>query len=51
MEIGRVKVNGKIGKLYFGYCPNCRMYLVFTRDDSITCNKCRSKYIIEYPEG
>lgn len=51
MEIEILKVEGKIGKLYFSHCPNCKKYIVNIKRNVITCPNCRNKYQIEYPES
>lgn len=50
MEIEILEVSGKIGKLYFSNCPNCKKYIVNIKGDAITCPKCRKKYRVQYSE-
>lgn len=50
MEIERLEVEGKIGKLYFSHCPNCKKYIAIIKSNTVTCPNCRNKYEIEYPE-
>ena len=50
MEIEIIKVDGKIGKLYFCRCLNCTKYIVLVKEDTVTCPGCRRKYKVQYPE-
>ena len=50
MEMEILKVNKKIGKLYFSNCPNCKKYIVNIKNDTVTCTNCRKKYEVQYPE-
>lgn len=51
MDSKIIKVDGKIGKLYFVQCPDCKKFIVFTREDTVTCFNCKKKYKVQYPEG
>ena len=50
MEMEILKVDGKIGLLYFSHCPNCKKLIVNIKEDTVTCSNCRKKYKVEYPE-
>lgn len=50
MEFDKIEIQGKIGKLHFSYCPNCKKYLVFLNKDTITCDNCRKKYEVEFSD-
>lgn len=51
MELEILRVEGKMGKLYFTNCPNCKKYIVNIKCDTVTCSNCRKKYKVEYPEA
>lgn len=50
MELQEIEVNGKIGKLYFSNCPNCKKFIVNIKEDTVVCLNCRKKYRVQYPE-
>lgn len=45
-----LKVGGKIGQLYFSMCPNCKKFIVNTKEEFVTCRECKKKYKLQYPE-
>ena len=50
MKIEKLKVGGKIGQLYFSYCPNCKKTIVHIKDDIVMCSDCKKKYEVQYPD-
>lgn len=45
-----LKVGGKIGKLYFSVCPNCKKHIVNTEETTVICSSCKKEYKVQYPE-
>lgn len=52
MEIEFLKLEGKLGKLYFSHCPNCNKYIIIGKGntETIVCSNCRRKFRIEFSE-